>query len=404
MMKKAEKAELISIVCSIFMAAAMLLAARLSGSVGILAEGIDTVVDVVASLAVLVGMKLSERHTSSFPQGLHKLENVIAVAIGILVLMSAWELAKESLERIFEGGRPIEQPWLVIGVMGGVVLITGVLAWYKNKIGTLENSPSLKADAKHSWTDVLASAAVVAGVCFQMIGIPHTDAIAALIVVAALAWSGIGIVLDGLRVLLDASIEKEIIDQVWQYAGGIPGVKRIARVDGRNSGSYRFIKISFVPDSADLNVADEIALNVKNAIRDELEHVDRVDVEFLMEPQDTITWAAPLTHDGGRLSEDFGAAPMLGFFEVGLSRGKIIREDIVSNPVEGKEEGRDIWAAVVLVKRGVNALLTRSESFLTTGAGYVLEANGIETVQTTEVRNMDEAREYLVKYPLKRSA
>ena len=68
-MRKSEKAELISIVCSIFMAAAMIIAARLTGSVGVLAEGIDTVMDVVASLAVLAGMKLSERRTSLFPRG-----------------------------------------------------------------------------------------------------------------------------------------------------------------------------------------------------------------------------------------------------------------------------------------------------------------------------------------------
>lgn len=397
-MKKTEKAELISIVCCIFMGAAMIIVARISGSVSILAEGIDKVVDVVASLAVLAGMRLSERRNSSFPQGLHKLENVIAIAIGVLILISSWELAKESLERIFEGSRPIEQPWLVICVMGGVVLITGALAWYKNKVGTEENSPSLKADARNSWTDVLASAAVGTGVFFQMIGIPHTDAVAALIVVAAMAWSGIVIVLDGLRVLLDASIEKEIIDQVWQYARGTPGVKRVAKVDGRNSGSYRFIKVSFVPDSADLKEAGEIASNVKDAIRDGIEHVDRVDVEFFVEPQNTITWAAPLTRDGSSLSEDFGGAPLFGFFEVSPSQEKIVREDIVPNPVEWKEDSRDIWAAVVIAKRGVNAVLVRGE-FSTQGVEYVLGANDIGTVRLAESKDIDEVREYLVKYP-----
>lgn len=401
-MKKAEKAELISIACSILMGAAMIIVARISGSVGILAEGTDKVVDVVVSLAILAGMRFSERHTSSFPQGLHKLENVIAAAIGILILMSAWELAKESLERIFEGSPPIEQPWLVIGVMGGVVLITGALAWYKNKVGTEENSPSLKADARNSWTDVLASGAVAGGICFQMVGVPHTDAVAALIVVAAMAWSGIGIVLDGLKVLMDASIQKEIIDQIWQHVSDTSGVKRVVKIDGRDSGSYRFIKVSFVPDSSDLKEADQIATNVREAIRNELEHVDRVDVEFHIEQQNTITWAAPLTRDGISLSDDFGGAPMFGFFEVNLSQGKIIREDIVSNPVEGKGDGRDIWAAVVLAKRGINAVLVRG-GFSAQGAEYVLGANDIETVQLAQAKDIEEIREYLVKYPPQKS-
>ncbi len=393
-MKKTERAELVSIVGSVFMAAAMILVARLTGSVGILAEGIDTVVDVIASLAVLAGMKLSERRTRSFPQGLHKLENVIAASIGMLILVSAWELGKESVQRILEGSQPISQPWLVIGVMGGVVFITGALAWYKNKVGNEENSPSLKADASHSWTDVLASAAVAGGVFLQMVGIPHMDSVAALIVVAVLIWSGIQIVLDGLRVLLDASIEKEVIDQARQFAANTAGVKKVINIEGRNSGSYRFIRLSIVPDTLDLKEAGEIAEDVKATIRSGLEHVDRVDVEFDLEPRSTFVSAVPLTGDGNSISEDFGRAPLFGFFEVSPSQGTIIREDVIPNPIEGKGDCQDIWTAVFLAKRGVNAVLLKGE-FAAQGFIYVLGANDIEITRLAKTTDIGGVREYL---------
>ena len=231
--------------------------------------------DVVASLAVLAGMRLSERRTGNFPEGLYKLENMVAVSIGVLILISAYELGKESVERLFGPHQPVAQPWLVIGVMACVVAITGGIAWYKDKVGKEENSPSLRADARHSWTDVLASAAVAGGVGLELAGIPHMDSVAALIVTAALFWSGIGVTMEGLKVLLDASIEKEVLDEIRQLAEGAPGIREVTRLTGRNSGSYRFVELSVVPVASDLREAEKAALDLKSAVSAHVEHVDR---------------------------------------------------------------------------------------------------------------------------------
>lgn len=376
-MRKSEKAELISIICSVFMAAAMIIAARLTGSVGVLAEGIDTVMDVVASLAVLAGMRLSERRTSSFPQGLYKLENIVAVSLGALITISAYELAKESIGRLFGPTEPVTQPWLVSSVMGGVVVITGALAWYKNKVGKEENSPSLQADAKHSWTDVLASAAVAGGVLLQEAGIPHMDSVAALIVVAALFWSGVQVTLEGLRVLLDASIEKEVLDQIRLYAEATPGIRQVVRVTGRNSGSYRFIELSVIPASADLRQAEKAVEDLKKMVRGQIEHVDRIDVEFSARHDggSEIT-AVPLNEDRDTVAEGLGEAPFFALFEVTNPERKITREEIFPNPALEKAEGRDIAAAVFLANQGATKVLFK-ETGPSEGAVYVLEANGV---------------------------
>ena len=376
-MKKSEKAELISIICSIFMAAAMIIAARLTGSVGVLAEGIDTVMDIVASLAVLAGMRISERRTRSFPQGLYKLENIVAVSLGALITISAYELAKESIGRLLGPAEPVTQPWLVSSVMGGVVVITGALAWYKNKIGKAENSPSLQADAKHSWTDVLASAAVAGGVLLQEAGIPHMDSVAALIVVAALFWSGVQVTLEGLRVLLDASIEKEVLDQIRRYAEAAPGIKEVVRVTGRNSGSYRFVELSVIPASTDLREAEKAVEGLKKTVRGQIEHVDRIDVEFSAGPAEgSVTVAVPLEENRDTVAEDFGKAPLYAFFEVAMPERKITREEIVPNPALEKAEGRDIAAAVFLANQGAGRALFRGTG-PSEGVVYLLEANGV---------------------------
>lgn len=78
-----ERAEAIAAAASVVMAASMIAVATLSGSVSVLAEGIDTLVDIVTSVAVLVGLRLARRRSSNFPEGLYKIENIVGLAIGI---------------------------------------------------------------------------------------------------------------------------------------------------------------------------------------------------------------------------------------------------------------------------------------------------------------------------------
>lgn len=212
-----------------------------------LIAGTLVVIRFFTSLAVLAGLILSERHTSAFPQGLYKLENLVATGIGLLILFSSYELGKEAIERIVSKETSLEQPWLVIVVMSAVAAVTFFLALYKGRVGKRDNYPSLRADARHSYTDLVASAAIIVGVGLEMAGVPKTDAIAALVVVVFLVWSGIGVTVDGLKVLLDASIEKEVLHKAREIVQADPRVREVLGVLGRNSGSYRFLTVSLVP-------------------------------------------------------------------------------------------------------------------------------------------------------------
>jgi cation diffusion facilitator family transporter len=252
-----------------------------AGSVAVLAEGTDSVTDVVTSLIVLAGMRLAARHTKGFPQGLYKLENLIAVGIGVLVLISAYELAREAVGRIVSGGDKIDGPLLVIVVMVGVMVAKAALSIYKTRVGKAHGSPSLLADARATWTDVFASAGVAVGVGLQWAGIPYMDSVAALVVAALLAWSGIQVLRDGLLVLLDASLEQDVLEQVRACAQAQPGVRSVADVLGRNSGSYRFVTLCIVPAETGLAEAERTAERVTTAVRQSIARIDHVSVELV---------------------------------------------------------------------------------------------------------------------------
>jgi len=86
-----------SIAINIFLSLLNLAIAAASGSLAVAAEMVHNLVDLVASVAVLAGVKISERESRAFPYGLYKVENVVAVGVAILIFFTAYEIAKKAL-------------------------------------------------------------------------------------------------------------------------------------------------------------------------------------------------------------------------------------------------------------------------------------------------------------------
>ena len=394
---RTEKAEVISVAASVFMAAGMIAVAIPTGSIAILAEGIDTVVDIVASLAVLVGLRLSRRHTRNFPAGLYKLENLISTGIGILILVCSYELASESIRSIIEGGDKVEQPWLVMGTMAVVLGITAAVAWYKGKVGREEHSPSLSADAHHTWTDAVACMAIVVGVGLEMLGIPDMDSVAALVVVAFLIKTGIEVTLESVKVLLDASIEKDLLARVRELAQEDPRVRDVIDITGRNSGSYRFLSLSLVPVSYDLQEAEKTAREIGDEIRREIENVDRVSVEFAVEERTRILGAVLLEEDGEAVARRFEQASRVLFIEMALPEGKEVSRRQEPSPASAAPHGRGVRLAVFLARRGVDVLVSR-DSLQGEDASYVLEVNRVEVLVRPDIVSAGDAVDAMRDY------
>jgi len=389
-MEPAEKAEGIDTIASVFMATGMIVVATISGSVSVLAEGIDTCVDIVAAVAVMIGLKLSKKHTKDFPEGLYKLENLVAVAIGVLILFSAYELARESISKLLAKQTAIDNPWIAMSTMAVVVVITGLLAWYKGLIGKRENSPSLLADSHHSWTDTIASAGVILGVGLNAMGVHYVDSIMALVIVLILAYSGGQVILQALKVLLDASIEKDVMDAARKAAQADPRVRRVVRVDGRNSGSYRFLHLVIVPEAFDLRDAEASADSLRDAIKKAVQNVESVEVEFVPDEADKFSVAVPLEADGTSIAADLGSADSYALMVLDPDKKALEDTSVLENPTPAGDPGRAVTLAVVLARHGADRLLVRGDVPSSGGAYYVLEANGMDIVSRPDLEALDQ--------------
>ncbi len=361
--------------------------ATASGSLAVAAEMVHNLVDLAASVAVLAGLKLSRRRTKSFPYGLYKVENVVAVGVAVLVFFTAYEIVKEA---VLAPPRDAQVSlWMLAGVLLSAV-IPLVFSHFELRAGEAANSPSLIADAQEYRAHVFSSGVVLASLIGHLLGV-RLDRWAALLVVVFIAKTGWELLRDGMRVLLDASLDPDTLAQVRQVIEADPAVARVVSLTGRNSGRYRFLEAEVALRVDDLTKAHAVSQRMEKAIREQVPHVERVLIHYEPAARTHVRYAIPLADPHGRLSDHFGEAPYFALVTVRLADRAVEKEEVVPNPHREVEKAKGIRVAEWLVGQKVDGVLLK-ESLSGKGPEYVFGDAGVEIVPTKAER-MQEARE-----------
>lgn len=348
-----------------------------SGSLAVAAEMLHNLVDLMSSVAVLVGLKISQRRSKSFPYGLYKVENVIAVGMAGLIFFTGFEIVREAFSA--SKRQTTVNPWMLAGVMLSA-LIPVLFSHFELRAGKAANSPSLIAEAQEYRVHIFSSGAVLISLIGHFFGI-SLDRPAALIVVFFIAMTGWELLKDGMRVLLDASLDAETLAHVRQIIENDPATSQIKTLTGRNSGRYRFIEAEVMLRSNDLKKAHAASQRIEQAIRAEVPHVERVLIHY--EPTVSIHRrdAFPLANPDGRLSEHFGEAPYFALVTRKLSDGTVEKQEVVQNPHRELSKAKGIRVAEWLVFQKVDRVVLK-EDLQGKGPEYVFADAGVETMLT----------------------
>ena len=374
-----------SIAVNIFLSLLNLAIAAASGSLAVAAEMVHNLVDLVASVAVLAGVKISERESRTFPYGLYKVENVVAVGVAILIFVSGYEIAKEAI--FAQPAATTVNGWMLAGVALSAV-IPLAFSVYEMRVGRKLNSPSLMADAQEYRVHVFSSGVVFLALVSQMIGYP-VDRYAALLIVALIAKTGWELLADGMRVLLDASLDAETLEQVRAAVDAEPTVTEIRSLVGRNAGRYRFLEVDVALRVDDLERAHTISQRLERTIRDQVPHVERVLIHYEPQMRTHLRYAVPLADTLGTASEHFGESPYFALVTVRLADGRIEHQEVLANPHQATEKAKGIRVAEWLVGLKADVALLR-EDVQGKGPAYVFADAGVET-RLTQVATLAEA-------------
>ncbi len=369
-MDRTQKVELISIFVTFLLFAFKILTFKITGSVAILADAVHSFSDSFTSILVLIGISFSRRKTKTFPYGLYKLENLVSLFISFAIFYTGYEIVKES---VFTGGHQVTHRSAAVLVSLASALASSGLARYKLKVGKECNSPGLVADGKHSQSDALSSLVVMAGI------ITNADRVAAVLVSLFIFKSAFEPLVDSLKVLLDASVEPEIIEKIRDVLLSDPRVKKVRKLAGRNSGRYRFIEAIIEVNVRDFRIAHRLSEELELRIKEKVPNVDEVLIHYEpVETEETVV-AIPL-RDENSVSDQLGSATQ--FLIVKIKNGEVVEKKFIRNPYADLSKGRGKAIGELLAREGVVFLALRSEP--SGGSKYILEGLGITIVIVKE--------------------
>jgi cation diffusion facilitator family transporter len=385
-MELIERLAWLSIVVNIAVAMLDFAMAYLSGSLALAAETVHNVVDLTAAVAVLIGLKLAYRKSKSFPYGLYKVENVMATMIAFFILFTAYEIVREA---VFTLGRHVVVQPLMLGGVAIAATVPFLFGRYELRLARVLNSPSLVAAGKEFQIHIFSSGVVFAALLAQLLGWP-LDRVIAVMIAVFVGWMGWKLLVDGMRVLLDASVDPKILNEASEIIEAEPTV-RDARVLGRSAGRYRFIEAQVQLKVTDLKKAHAISTRIEDKIRAQIPYVEQVIIHYEPVIRSEMHYAVPLTNLTGTVSDEFGTASYFAFATLRASDGALEKLEILANPYTTLRKGRGIRVAEWLVAHGADVVLTR-EDLMNKGPGYALAASGLE-VRLVKAKTLTEALE-----------
>jgi cation diffusion facilitator family transporter len=257
------------IVNSIF-AVAKILGGFFGHAYVLIADGIESGLDVAGSFVIWSGLKVAARPPdASHPYGHGKAEPIAAMIVAVGVLAAAVGLAIQSVREIFLPHHAPAPYTLVILVV--VIVIKETLFRYVNRVGRDIDSTAVQTDAWHHRSDALTSAAAFIGISMALIGGKRwqsADDWAAIFACAVIATNGIRLLRPAFYEIMDTAPGGKIVRSVRAVASSVPGVVEVEKCRARKMGLDFYVDLHVgVDGSISVHEGHEIAHQVKSAIQ-----------------------------------------------------------------------------------------------------------------------------------------
>ena len=241
----------------------------LTGSVGLLADALESLVNLASALFGLWMVAIAQRPADeAHPYGHHKAEYFASGFEGGLIVVAAASIVWTAWPRLW-APEPLERVDWGLGLSLLSSALNGLLAWVMLRAAKVHRSIALEADGRHLITDVWTSAAVVLGLLLVgLTGWLWLDAVLAMAVGLNIVREGVHLLWRSSQGLMDEAIEPEVMAQVRQALAVFehPTI-RFDHVSSRRSGQRRFVHLHMhMPPSWSLGRAAALRTSVEQAL------------------------------------------------------------------------------------------------------------------------------------------
>jgi cation diffusion facilitator family transporter len=269
-LRSGARVALVGMGANVVLATAKILAGALGNSYVLIADGIESALDIAGSAIIWGGLKFAARPADeTHPYGHGKAEPVAAIIVSLGVLAAALVIAVRSVHEIFQ---PHHAPApFTLAVLIVVVAVKELLFRIVDRLGRNAGSTAIQTDAWHHRTDAMTSVAAFIGISIALIGGPRwqsADAWAALFACVLIAANGWRLFYPALHEVLDTAPRGEIIERVRAAAEAVPGVLEIDKCFVRKMGLEYYVDLHVgVDERISVRAGHELAHEVKDAIK-----------------------------------------------------------------------------------------------------------------------------------------
>jgi cation diffusion facilitator family transporter len=252
------------------------LAWRITGSVALYSDALESIVNVIAAGAAYWAIRVSHKPADAdHPHGHHKAEYFSAVLEGVLIVLASLLIMREAWSAL-QAPRMMDEPALGLAINGLAAVANAVWATLLIRTGRKERSPALEADGRHIVTDVVTSVGVIVGLVGAILtGWAVLDPLLSIIVALNILWQGWKVIGQSVQGLMDVAADPGEATRIRDIISvNSKGAIEVHDLKTRIAGRATFVEFHLVVDST-MTVGEShvICDRIETALQDELPSV-----------------------------------------------------------------------------------------------------------------------------------
>lgn len=280
-LKLAERGAIVSIIAYIFLSTTKILVGYFAKSQALAADGWNNFTDILSSIFVLIGLRLSRRPKDDTHQYGHwKIETIASLITSFIMFAVGLKVIIPAFMRFFN--HHLEEPDPVSCIVGFISAIIMYFVYqYNKKLATKVNSIGLMAAAKDNLSDALTSIGTSVAIIASIWNMPWLDNLTAFIIgfiIIHTAWE----IFHQSAFALSDGFEQEKLDEYKNYMEKLDGIRGVRLIRGRQYGANIFIDaVVYMDPNITVKESHDIADHVEEQL---MKQFDIYDVELHVEP------------------------------------------------------------------------------------------------------------------------
>ncbi|MCI4399185.1 MAG: cation transporter [Campylobacteraceae bacterium] len=269
-----KKATVVASATAFFLIVIKLTVGIMTGTVVIIASAIDSALDFLISLFNSYAVSKSQKPVDAeYNYGRGKIEGLASVMEGFVITASGGFIVYAAIQKLISG-EPTTQLGMSLLVMLVSVITTSALVLFLNFVYKQTNSLIIKSDALHYKSDLYTNLGIIISLCLIYFTNWHfIDPLVSIVIALYIIYSAVGIIREGLEMLMDKALEPETVEQIKEILD-----RHINSADCIAS-SYHFLKTR---KSGNINFVDvHIVFNDKVLLKDSHELSDHIEARIM---------------------------------------------------------------------------------------------------------------------------